>query len=98
MEIVLAVATILGGIVAIWFLWEKFFLQKLIEKEVNNSWWEASPLKQSLEKEGYSFRWSNAESVEDRLNNGYKIIYEKTLFKKYKLVNKSGQVLIGKNT
>ena len=99
MDIVLEVATILGGIVAIWFLYEKFFLVETKEKEVNNAWWESSKLKEKLEKKGYAFSWSNSNAVEERLSNGYEIIYQKTLLTKHKLINSSGQVLIGnKNT
>lgn len=98
MEIVLGIATILGGIVAVWFIWDKFFATKVSPKVVNGFWWESSPIKESLEKKGYSFRWSNSDTVEERLRNGYEIIYEKGLLKKQKLVNKSGQVLIGKKS
>ncbi len=96
MEIALAIATILGGIVAFLFLWKKFFANETLEKDVNDSWWESSTLKKSLEKKGYVFRWSNPNKVEERLNNGYEIILQRCAFKKYKLLNKSGQVLLGK--
>lgn len=93
---VLTIATILGGIAAIWFLWEKFFSVEAFEKKVNSTWWEKSQLKGKLEKNGYIFRWTDSDSVEEKSSNGYEIIFEKTLFSKHKLVNKSGQILIGK--
>ena len=96
MEIALNIATLLGGIVALWFLYEKFFIIEAKEKFVNNSWWESSRLNKKLTAKGYSFRWSNPQAVEERVSNGYEIIYEKTLLTKHKLINSSGQVLIGK--
>ena len=96
MKILLAVATILGGIVAVWFLWEKIFLSKSSPKEISNTWWDSSPLKKKLEKKGYSFRWSDSDAVEERLRNGFEIIFKKNLFKKRRFINKSGQVLIGR--
>ena len=96
MEILLAIFTILGGIAAIWYFWDKIFIKEEAEKEVNNAWWEASNLKRKLENKGYSFRWSNADKVAQRLAEGYEIIFVKGLFKKHKLINSSGQILIGK--
>jgi len=113
MEIILAIATFLGGIVAIWFIYDKFFsskpgddiqdegnLEKIIEnKTVNSAWWESSELKSNLEAQGYNkFYWSDDDRVEERIDNGYDLIFDENNDKriKYKLVNSSDQVLIGK--
>lgn len=96
MEILLAVFTILGGISAVLYFWDKFFVKEEAEKEVNNSWWESSNLKRKLESKGYSFRWSSSEKVAQRVNEGYEVVFEKELFKKHKLINSSGHILIGK--
>ncbi len=96
MEILLAIFTILGGIAAIWYFWDKIFVKEEADKEVDNTWWEASNLKRKLENKGYTFRWSNTDKVAQRISDGYKIIFEKKLFKKHKLINSSGQILIGK--
>ena len=105
MEIVLIIATILGGIAAIWFFYDKYSGKNKFSvegKTVNNNWWEASELKKRLETEGYNtFAWSNSDRVEERMDEGYEVIFDVDSNKKikYKLVNKSGQVLIGrKNT
>lgn len=111
MGIVLIVATILGGIAAIWFFYDKFSSENEISgenefsvenKTVNNNWWESSELKKCLEAEGYNtFAWSNSDRVEERIDEGYEVIFDEDKDNKikYKLVNKSAQVLIGrKNT
>lgn len=97
----LAIATILGGIAAIWFFWEKYRKKDEWHEEdkiVDPSWWESSELKKITDAQGYTYRWSNPEKVEGRKTNGYSIIYEENKKSKirYRLVNKSHQVLIGK--
>lgn len=101
MEIILGFATILGGLTAVWFFWDKYNEKNhwvYEDKQVNNNWFELSDLKKTLETEGFTFRWSNVDAIEERKQKGYKIIYEedKQNKRKYRLVNKSGQVLIGR--
>jgi len=107
MEIILVIATILGGIAAIWFFYDKYSGKNefsVENKTVNNTWWESSDLKKSLEADGYNkFAWSNSDRVEERIDEGYEVIFDEDKDKdnkiRYKLVNKSAQVLIGrKNT
>jgi hypothetical protein len=96
----LAAATILGGIAAISYFYDKY--QKLQQwseesKEVNTVWWESSELKKEYEEKGCkNFAWSNADRVEQRVAEGKAIVYEfdEQDHVKYRLVNKSGQVLI----
>ena len=91
MEIIIAIATILGGIGALWFFYDKFFSskpdlgiqnegipEKTIENKIVNSiWWESSELKKSLEAEGYNtFSWSNSDRVEERIDKGYEVIFD----------------------
>ncbi len=97
---VLSIATILGGIAAVcYFLDRRRDNQKwsVKEKEINNYWWESSELKKQYEKMGYKeFTWSNSDRVDERLAEGKEIVYdidEKNRIK-YRLVNKSGQVLM----
>jgi hypothetical protein len=107
MEIIGGIAAIIGIITGLWFLYEKFVLHrrsdsqadwKVVEKEVNSIWWEASDLKRTLETQGYTFRWSDHDRIEERKQNGYNLVYEEdeTNRTRYVLKNKSGQVLIGK--
>ena len=101
MEIVLGIATVIGGIAAILFfcdIYKKRRQWQEVEKVVNSNWWESSELKKNLKAQGYKFRWSNADAVEQQRSIGYEIIYEEdnSNKKKYKLINRSGQVLIGK--
>ena len=101
MGIVLAIATILGGIAAVWYFWDKYqrnreWSEK--EKVVNSNWWESSELRHTLKARGFKFRWSNRDRIEERKQRGYELIYEedKTNRTSYILVNSRGQVLIGK--
>ena len=101
MEIVLAIATMLGGVSAVWYFWDKYrrnreWREK--EKVVNSNWWESSELKRTLEARGFKFRWSNRDRIEERKQSGYELIYEEDKINRtrYVLVNSSGQVLIGK--
>ena len=107
MEIILAIATILGGISAIIFFCDKYkkknshadnteFRDK--EKVIDNSWWESSELRNDLLKNDYEFRWSNQDKIENRLSQGYEVIFQTdhSVKTKYKLINESRQVLIGK--
>lgn len=101
MEIILAIATILGGITAIWFLYEKYRQKDRWQEEdkiVDSAWWESSELKKLTDAQGYKYRWSNPEKVAGRKAFGYSIIYEEDKKSKMRcrLINKSGQVLIGK--
>lgn len=97
---ILGIATLLGGVAAIVYLYEKRReRQKWAEKEkkVNNKWWESSELKKQYEAKGYrDFSWSNSNRVAERLAQGKEIVYEidEKNRVKYKLVNDSGQVLL----
>ena len=99
----LAVATLLGGVAAVFYLcdiWRKKRLWVEKEKEINSAWWESSELKIQYEVDGYKdFHWSNSDLVPMRVTEGKEIIYEidEKNRVKYKLVNKSGQVLLGRN-
>jgi len=103
MKIILAIATILGGIAAIWFFLDRYREKdKWHEKDkiVDSTWWESSELKKDYDAQRYTYRWSNSDKVEARKGSGYSIIYEEDKKDKirYRLVNKSHQVLIGKKT
>ena len=97
---ILAVATIVGGIAAVSYFRDKWRekQQWVVEhKEVNSTWWESSELKRHYEAKGYKdFAWSNLDRVAERIIAGKEIIYEPDKEKrvKYKLVNRSGQVLM----
>ena len=69
MEIVLGLATILGGIAAAWYFIDKYRSRNtsseadsglsetkqtnIAEKTINSTWWESSNLKTKLEAEGF---------------------------------------------
>ena len=64
-----------------------------------NSIVERDALKKEYEAEGFrSFGWSNADRIPERLTEGAEIVYEIDSARKLraKLVNRSGQVLIGR--
>jgi hypothetical protein len=93
--------TILGGIAAIWFFWEKFKPNKqwvINDKIVSSNWFDSSEIKKDFESQGYSFRWFSPDKIEERIQKGYVVIYEedKSNMKRNRFVNKSGQILIGK--
>ena len=95
---VLGIATLLGGIAAIWFFVDKYKHKNMWqekEKAVNNKWLETSEIKK-LYKD-YDLRWANPDSIEERKQKGYEVVYEKDmpLKIKYRLINASNQVLIG---
>src|SRR3990172_5962950 len=99
---VLAIATILGGIAAIFYFRGKWtergrFTEQ--DKEVTSTWWEASDVKKDYEARGFrSFRWSNSDRVAERRDEGAEIIYliDDATKVKFRLVNRNGQVLIGR--
>ena len=99
---VLGVATILGGIAAIFYFRDKWkdrdrFTEE--DKEVTSAWWEASDLKKGYESKGFrTFGWSNSDRVPERQAEGAEVIYELDNARKVKsrLVNRSSQVLIGR--
>jgi hypothetical protein len=99
---VLGVATILGGIAAILYFRDKWkdrnrFTEE--EKEVTSDWWEASDVKKDYEVNGFrSFGWSNSDRVAERQVEGAEVIYliDGARRVKFRLVNRSGQVLIGR--
>jgi len=73
----------------------KLFVEE--EKEVNSAWWESSEIKKKYEANGYNeFGWSNSDRVAQRVSEGKEIVYEVDEVNrvKYRLVNKSGQVLV----
>lgn len=88
-----ALSEIEGGVVS-----QKQNHWKIKEKGVNSKWWESSDLRRTLEPQGYTFRWSDRDRIEERKQNGYNLIYQEDEVNrtKYVLKNKSGQVLIGK--
>lgn len=99
MTYVLGIATLLGGIAAIWFLVDKYKHKNIWqekEKVVNDGWLETSEIKK-LYKD-YDLRWANLDSLEERKQKGYEVVYEKNIQMKikYKLINASSQVLIGR--
>lgn len=97
---ILGIGTVLGGIAAVAYFIDKWrdkrqFTEK--EKEVNNAWWESSELKKQYESRGCKdFGWLNSDRVTEQIAEGKEIVYEidKDNRIKYKLVNKSGQVLV----
>lgn len=92
------IATLVGTIINVRNFRDRY-KWKEAEKKVNSKWWESSDLKKDYETNGYNeFRWSRLASVEERKAKGYEIIYEedKPNRIKYKLVDESGSVLIGK--
>lgn len=98
----LGIATILGGIAAIHYFHDKWkdrnrFTEE--EKAVTSAWWEESDLKKEYEANGFrAFSWSNSDRVAERQAEGADVIYlvDKERKVKAKLVNRSGQVLIGR--
>lgn len=99
---VLGIATLLGGIAAIYYFFDKWRERNRFAegvKEVTSAWWDASELKKEYEAKGFrSFGWSNSDRVAERLTEGAEVVYEIDDVKKVKskLVNRSGQVLIGR--
>ena len=99
---VLGIATIFGGIAALWYFLDKWkdrnrFTEE--EKEVTSAWWEASDLKRDYEGQGFqSFGWSNSDRVAERQDEGAEVIYliDQGQRVKFRLVNHSGQVLIAR--
>lgn len=99
---VLGVATIVGGIAAIFYFRDKWkdrnrFTEE--DKEVTSAWWEGSDLKRAYESKGFrSFGWSNSDRIPERQAEGAEVIYELDNARKVKsrLVNRGGQVLIGR--
>lgn len=68
MGAVLSIATILGGIAAVWYIWDKYKDKSKWderEKVVNSNWWESSELKHALENQGYKFRWSDRSRIKN---------------------------------
>lgn len=102
MASVLGLATILGGIAAILYFRDKWkdrnrFTEE--NKEVTSAWWEASDVKKHYEAKRFrSFGWSNSDRVEERQVEGSEVIYliDDARKVKFRLVNRSGQVLIGR--
>ncbi|HZX35113.1 MAG TPA: hypothetical protein VFF54_01295 [Thermodesulfobacteriota bacterium] len=98
--LVLGIATVLGGIAAVGYFRDKRrekqqWTEK--EKEVNNAWWESSELKKQYEAKGCKdFSWSNSERVAERIAGGKEAVYEidEDNRVRYRLVNKSGQLLL----
>ena len=98
----LGIATILGGVAAVLYFrdkWQERNRYTEQEKEVNSAWWEASNLKKEYEAKGFrSFAWSNSDRVAEREVEGAEMIYEIDPDRKvkFRLVNRSAQVLIGR--
>jgi len=69
------------------------------DKLVTSTWWEASDVRKDYEGRGLNhFNWSNAERVPEREEQGHEIVYldDATANIRYRIVNKSGQVLMAK--
>ena len=67
-------------------------------KLVTSAWWEASDLRKDYEGRGLShFHWSNADRVAEREQQGHEIVYldDTHANVRFRIVNKSGQVLYG---
>lgn len=99
---VLGAATIFGGIAAIIAFRDKWKDRNRFgeeNKEVTSAWWEASDVKKGYEAKGFrSFGWSNSDRVAERQIEGAEVIYQidDTRKVKFGLVNRGGQVLIGR--
>jgi len=97
---ILGIATVLGGIAAVVYFRDKWReKQEWTEKDkvVNNNWWESSDLKIQYETRGCKeFYWSNSDRVAERVTEGKEVVFEtdEENRTKYRLVNKSGQVLV----
>jgi hypothetical protein len=101
MDVVLIIATLVGGLAGAWFLWDKYLSKNDIpteDKVVENEWWEHSSTKEGLAQKGYEFRWSNIEKLATREQDGYQVIHEIQGNKRFRLLNKSGQILMGKKS
>jgi len=95
MEVIVSVASIIGGIAAIWFIVDRLVIRdKSIE--VTDTWWDSSSLKSKLKEKGYEFRWSNPDRVQERLDSGYKIIHTGHFYNRKQIKKPNGQVLVGK--
>lgn len=71
-----------------------------IDKMVTSDWWNSSELRREYERRGQTtFRWSNADRVPEREQEGYKVVYlrDEPMNTRYRLVNRSGQVLVAKS-
>ena len=69
------------------------------DKMVTTEWWNASDLRKDYESRGLkSFRWSDAARVPEREQQAFVVVYLEDAVAKirYRIVNKSGQVLIAK--
>lgn len=69
------------------------------DKLVTSAWWEASDLRKEYVGRGLNhFHWSNAERVAEREQQGHEIVYLDAVETniRYRIVNKSGQVLMAK--
>ena len=99
---VLGISTVLGGIAAIVYFRDRWKDRNRLteeDKEVNSDWWNASDAKKDFERRGFqSFGWSNADRVAEREHEDAEVIYlvDKIGRVKSRLVNRNGQVLIGR--
>lgn len=69
------------------------------DKLVTSAWWEASALRKEYLGRGLNhFHWSNADRVSEREQQGHQIVYLDAADAnvRYRLVNRSGQVLMAK--
>ena len=85
MPVVLAVATILGGIAAIWFFrdkiagwWQHGHVPDPPPEigDVDLDYPDRSGLKARLEAEGYKIRWSREDNLAERFAEGWEIVIE----------------------
>ncbi|MGD0210349.1 MAG: hypothetical protein ABSC14_05155 [Desulfomonilia bacterium] len=84
---ILSICTILGGISAIWYFWDKISFQfvrkakSLPKLSMNRQMAEEVGLEQRLNSEGYRMFWGNENELEYYL-----------LFKDYELINWTDQI------
>lgn len=96
----LGIATLLGGIAAIGYFrdkWNDRLQWPEQEKIVSSIWWESSLLKSKYQETGCAhFAWSNRDRLAERIAEGMEVVLETDAANriKYRLVNRSGQVLI----
>ncbi len=70
------------------------------DKVVTSAWWEASDLRKEYLNRGLNhFRWSDADRVAEREQQGYEVVYlaDSLANVRYRIVKKDGQVLIAKS-
>lgn len=77
-----------------YFKWEEE------EKLIDSNWVKKSGFQDKAENDGLTLRWSNPDKIQTRMLDGYDVVYEIDESKRMRrrLVNKVGDVLIGKRS